>query len=74
MNTALDRRRGVDAGRAAASRLAQTACAAISPAVRLLRSPICPVAQNPHPIAHPVCVETHTVTRSRYPISTVSIT
>ena len=65
MKTAFDRRRGVESGSAAASRRAHTACAAISPAVRLLRSPIWPVAQNPHPIAHPVCVETHTVTRSR---------
>ena len=65
MNTTFDRRRGVDAGRAPAARRAQRTCAAISPAVRLFRSPICPVAQNPQPIAQPDWVDTQAVTRSR---------
>ena len=35
--------------------------------------PACPVAQNPQPIAQPAWLDTQTVTRSRYAISTVSI-
>ncbi len=74
MNTTLVSRRGVVEGSRGAERLPHRTWAAISPAVRLFCSPICPVAQNPHPIAHPDCVETQTVARSRYPMSTVSMT
>jgi hypothetical protein len=65
MYTTLPSRRGVVGGSRDAARIAQATCAAISPAVRFPESPICPVAQNPHPIAHPDWVDTHTVTRSR---------
>ena len=46
--------------------------------LRLRSNPIWPVAQNTQPIAHPACVETHTVERGwppspGYCISTVSI-
>ena len=64
MNTTFVRRCGVVSGSFEASRRAHTACAAISPAVRLFCSPIWPVAQKVHPIAQPACDETHTVTRS----------
>jgi len=33
----------------------------ICSAFRFVSKPICPVAQNVHPIAHPICVEIHTV-------------
>ena len=65
MNTTFVSRCGVVSGSLAASRLAHSTWAAISPAVRLFCRPICPVAQNVHPIAHPACDETQTVTRSR---------
>jgi hypothetical protein len=74
MNTMFVSRRGVVSGSCAASRLAHSAWAAISPAVRLLSSPIWPVAQKPQPIAHPACELTQAVTRSGYPIRTASIT
>ena len=64
MNTTFVSRCGVDPGSFAASRRAHTTCAAISPDVRLLSSPIWPVAQKPQSIAHPTWLETHTVTRS----------
>ena len=64
MKTTLPSRCGVVAGSLRVSRRAHTACAAISPAVRLLRRPIWPVAQNVHPIAQPACDDTQTVTRS----------
>jgi len=57
MNTTLVSRCGVVSGSFAASLRAHTACAAISPAVRLFYRPICPVAQKVHPIAHPACDE-----------------
>ena len=74
MKTTLLRRCGVAAGSLPASRRPHTTCDAISPTVRLLRRPIWPVAQKVHPIAQPACDDTQTVTRSRYPIRTASIT
>ena len=63
MNTTFVSRLGVVSGMFAASRLAHRTWAAISPAVRLPNRPICPVAQNPHPMAQPACELTQTVTR-----------
>ena len=69
MNTTLPSRRCI----VRASRAASATCSTISPTVRCRVKPACPVAQNPHPIAHPTWLLTHTVTRSGYSISTVSI-
>ena len=65
MKTTLVSRCGVLSGSLMASRRAHTACALISPAVRLFCRPIWPVAQNVQPIAQPACDEMHTVTLSR---------
>ena len=59
MNTTLDTRRPSPA----AYRAARTTCSTISPVVRWRSKPIWPVAQNPHPIAHPAWLDTHTVDR-----------
>ena len=55
-----------------ASRMATATCSTISPADRWRRNPACPVAQNWQAMAHPAWVETQTVTRSGYAMSTVS--
>ena len=60
MNTTLPSRRSIDR----ASRAARTTCSTISPTVRWRVKPACPVAQNPHPIAQPAWLLTHTVARS----------
>eukprot|EP00967_Tisochrysis_lutea_P028644 scaffold33410_cov26-Tisochrysis_lutea.AAC.2 len=70
MNTTFDKRssfsRSSDAKRAA--------CSKISASLRCLRKPICPVAQNVHPIAQPTCDEMHAVRRRvSYGMSTDSI-
>ena len=66
MNTTLERRRG------RASRMATATCSTISPPLRWRWNPACPVAQNWHAMAHPAWVDTQTVTRSAYSMSTVS--
>jgi hypothetical protein len=60
MNTMLASRRPI----ARASRAARTTCSTISPVDSCRVKPACPVAQKPHPIAHPAWLLTHTVTRS----------
>jgi hypothetical protein len=60
MNTMLLTRRPTARARCAA----RTTCSTISPTVRCRVKPACPVAQNPHPIAHPAWLLTHTVARS----------
>jgi hypothetical protein len=47
-----------------ARRAARTTCSTISPVVRWRVNPAWPVAQNPHAIAQPAWLETHTVARS----------
>ena len=69
MNTTLLTRRPPSRAR----RAARTTCSTISPVVRWRVKPACPVAQNPQPIAQPAWLETHTVARSGYSISTVSM-
>ena len=55
--TAGGRRRGP-------ARAARTTCSTISPVVRWRSKPAWPVAQNPHAIAQPAWLDTHTVARS----------
>ena len=62
MNTMFDSRRG--AGPPAEVRAARTTCSTISPTVRCRSKPAWPVAQNPHAMAQPAWVLTHTVERS----------
>ena len=49
---------------AAPAASARTTCSTISPVVRWRSKPAWPVAQNPHPIAQPAWLDTHTVARS----------
>ena len=58
MNTMLLTRRGF------ARCAARTTCSTISPVVRCRVNPAWPVAQNPHAIAQPAWLLTHTVARS----------
>ena len=48
-------------------------CCAISPGVRFLSKPACPLAQKEQAYAQPTCVETQTVFRSFAGIKTVSM-
>ena len=56
-----------DTDRPSVPRVKCSTCARISEVVRLRVKPCWPVAQKTQPIAHPACVETHTVERPRVP-------
>src|SRR4051794_13080338 len=68
MNTTFETRRPPSPAR----RAARTTCSTISPVVRWRSKPAWPVAQKPHAMAQPAWLETQTVARSGYSISTVS--
>ena len=64
MNTTFETRPGPPGSPPRASaRAPATTWATISPVVRFLVSPACPVAQNGQAIPQPACEDTHMVTR-----------